>query len=422
MAIEITVPRLGWSMEEGVFSGWLKGHGEKVVAGEMLFAVESDKVTMEVESLDSGTLHIPPDVPQPGAVVVVGQRLGYLLAEGEVPPVETAVAPRSGVDAAALTGSRQDERILECDTREVSASQSGTVELGVDAAALHGSEQGGIRELDLSDATGAAPASQSGMVPVTPRARRVAAELGVDASTLSGSGKGGRIRERDVREASPAPAIATLRRSIAAHMMRSHQNTAPVTLTRRADATRLVHLRNQSKAASYTDMAVKLAAIALESHPALAGGWDGDRVVLPDAIHIGIAVDTPHGLVVPVIRNVPALSLLQIAHRSRELIAAAHSRKLAAADLQGGVFTITNLGAFGIEAFTPIINYPETAVLGLGAIRWEVAALGHGQLATQQQITLSLTFDHRVVDGAPAARFLQTLAQLIESPPMTATA
>src|SRR5712672_2247597 len=131
MAIEITVPPLGWSMEEGVFSAWLKSHGEKVLAGEMLFAVESDKVTMEVESLDSGTLHIPSEAPQPGALVTVGQRLGYLLAEGE-----------------------------------------------------------------------AAPGAPSGNAPVTPRARRVAAELGVDTSTLSGSGKGGRIRERDVREAS----------------------------------------------------------------------------------------------------------------------------------------------------------------------------------------------------------------------------
>ena len=206
--------------------------------------------------------------------------------------------------------------------------------------------------------------------------------------------------------------------------MESRQNTAPVTLTSRADATALVALRTQWKLASgpgpapsYTDILAKLVAIVLESHPALGGRWEADHIVLSGKAHIGIAVDTPEGLLVPVLRDVAASSLADLARRSRELIEAAQARRLRAEDLAGGTFSITNLGGFGIDAFTPIINFPETAVLGVGAIRKEAVVLENGELAAREQMTLSLTFDHRVVDGAPAARFLHALVQLIEVPP-----
>jgi pyruvate dehydrogenase E2 component (dihydrolipoamide acetyltransferase) len=217
--------------------------------------------------------------------------------------------------------------------------------------------------------------------------------------------------------------VTAQRRTIAERMMSSLKNTAPVTLTCRCDATNLVALRSEYKLAagnpivpSFTDIIAKLAAIALGSHPMLAGRWEGERILLPDAIHIGIAVDTGHGLLVPVVRNVSELSLLEVSRRSRDLIEAARSRRLKSDDMQGGCFTLSNLGGFGIEAFTPIINYPETAVLGLGAILRAPAVLEDGQLGIREQITLSLTFDHRVVDGAPAARFLQALRQGIEKP------
>jgi pyruvate dehydrogenase E2 component (dihydrolipoamide acetyltransferase) len=355
MAIQITVPRLGWSMEEGTFSNWLKSAGEQVQAGEPLFAVESDKVTMDVESLDSGILHLRADAPEPGALVKVGQLIGYLLAEGEAPPQN---------------------------------------------------------------------------VPVTPRARRVASELGVDLTDIQGSGKGGRIREQDVRAVAKEPSIeqqipvTALRRTIAERMTHSRQQTAPVTLTRRVDASRLSSLRNRWKlrvqpeaAPSLTDIVAKLAAIALGEHPALGGRWEGDRIVLPTAIHIGIAVDSEQGLFVPVIRDVADLTLQEVGHRSRSLIDTVRRREIQAGDMKDGVFTISNLGSFGVEAFTPILNYPETAVLGLGAIRWEPVVLQSGQIVAREQMMLSLTFDHRVVDGAPAARFLQRIAALIEEPP-----
>lgn len=356
MAIQITIPRLGWSMEEGTFSNWIKTAGEHVQAGEPLFSVESDKVTMDVESLDTGVLYLPVEAPEPGAAVKVGQVIGYLLEQGEAPP---------------------------------------------------------------------------GNTPVTPRARRVAAELSVDLSKIEGSGKGGRIREQDVRAAVSQPGaaeqqipVSALRRTIAERMAQSRQQTAPVTLTRRIDASRLSALRNRWKlrlqpepAPSLNDIVARLAAVALIEHPALGARWEGDHVVLPTAIHIGIAVDTERGLIVPVIRDVSNLALEDLAKQSRRVIEAARNRTIQAVDMKDGVFTISNLGSFGVEAFTPILNYPETAVLGLGAIRWEPVVLTSGQIVAREQMMLSLTFDHRVVDGAPAARFLKTLAALMEEPP-----
>ena len=389
MPIEITVPRLGWAMEEGIFAGWLKQHGETVSSGEPLFALESDKVTMEVESLDNGILWLPPGGLEQGATVAVGQCLGFLLAPGESAPERTEAKPRS-------TASQADSAIAP----------------------------------PAPSATVATP-GRNWRIPVTPRARRVAAELGVDTSLLRGSGHGGRIREADVRAAvSTRPAdiraipITAMRQTIARRMMESRQNTAPVTLTSRADATALVALRNQWKCAqasnlapSYHDILAKLVAIVLESYPTLGGRWETDRIVLSGSVHIGIAVDTPDGLLVPVLRDVGAASLADLSRRSRELIEAARARHLLPEDLAGGTFSITNLGGFGIDAFTPIIHFPQAAVLGVGAIRKEPVVLKTGELGAREQMTLSLTFDHRIADGALAARFLQALVGLIEDPP-----
>ncbi|MCE9528907.1 MAG: 2-oxo acid dehydrogenase subunit E2, partial [Planctomycetales bacterium] len=245
-----------------------------------------------------------------------------------------------------------------------------------------------------------------------------------------GTGKSGRIREQDVRAAATRPSasasgtripVSSRRRTIAARMTASSQQTAPVTLTTRADATNLVNLRGQFKAAggevvpSYTDILAKLTAAVLQQHPQMAARWDGEHLTIPDGTHIGIAVDAEDGLIVPVLRDVPSLSLMQLAARSRELIESARTKKFKVDDLQGGVFTITNLGAYGIDAFTPIINLPETAILGVGCIRREPAVVDN-QIVPRDQVTLSLTFDHRIVDGAPAARFLQAIRLAVENP------
>ena len=206
-------------------------------------------------------------------------------------------------------------------------------------------------------------------------------------------------------------------------MLRSRELTAPVTLTTTADATNLVRLRERFKALAngtdaavpgFTDLFIKLAANALKAHPQLNSIWKDGRVETLPAIHIGFAVDIEDALLVPVIRDVPALGIEEIAVRSRELVRQARAKSLPADAMRGGTFTVTNLGAYGIDAFTPIINWPECAILGIGAIR-QVPAVVDGQIAIRSAVALSLTFDHRIVDGAPAARFLQSICKGAEN-------
>lgn len=391
MPIAITVPRLGWNMEEGVFAGWLKRDGEPVREGEPLFSLEGDKATQDVESIDPGILSIPTDAPGVGDKILVGAIVGYLLKPGEAAPVAIpSVGP---------------EPVTE------------VVKSAAPAASV------------MDRANG------RGRVRSTPLARRIARELGVEWSRLEGSGSGGRIRKVDVLEAagtartqvvgSPLRSIAVgpARRTIAARMVESGRTTAPVTLTTTIDATNLVNLRHQFKSAgpqaaevpSFTDFFIKFAAQALSDHPMLNARWAGDRIELNDEAHVGIAVDTEAGLLVPVIRGAGALGLRQIAERSRDLIGRAREGRLPSVEMRGGTFTITNLGAFGIEAFTPIINPPECAILGLGRIARQPVSVGD-QVVSRERMALSLTFDHRIVDGGPAARFLQDLARRVENP------
>lgn len=203
-------------------------------------------------------------------------------------------------------------------------------------------------------------------------------------------------------------------------MVKSLQTTAPVTLTTTVDATNMVNLRRQFKesgrdAPAFLDIIVKLAALVLREHPNLNARWADDRIELSDEAHVGIAVDTEAGLFVPVLRDAGALGLGRIAELTRDLARRARERKLLPGEMQGGTFTVTNLGAFGVESFTPIINPPECAILGLGRIARQPVMDGE-RVVPRDRMTLSLTFDHRVVDGAPAARFLQDLGRRVENP------
>ncbi len=409
MPTAITLPRLGWSMEEGVFIEWLKRDGESVKSGDALFTIESDKAAQEVEAIDAGTLHVPANGPQRGDKIKVGAAIGYLLADGE-----TSEAVRGSITPAAAV---QDQSARQ------TASESG------------GKKQG--KPLPLADVVaterkqGAPLASPA--APASPRARRAAREKGVSLEHVSPSGTSGRIRERDVlkvwnersADSENWEVIETqsMRRTIADRMVRSLNSTAPVTIHRRCDAVELVNLRNQLKQAaehaegpSFNDILIKIVAGALRRHPMLAARWVSDQIEIPKALHIGFAVDTEHGLFVPVIRDVLQLSLREVTSASRLLIEAARAGKLKQEQMQDGCFTMTSLGSFGVELFTPIINHPQTAILGVGAIRREAVAMEDGTLANRQQLTLSLTFDHRIVDGAPAARFLQNVCERIENP------
>jgi pyruvate dehydrogenase E2 component (dihydrolipoamide acetyltransferase) len=406
MATEVTIPRLGWNMDEGIFVGWLKSDGQHVSAGEPLFRLEGDKATQDVESLDTGILRIPPNGPKDGDKVFVGTLIGYLVALGDEAHFEADVNLGSAVHHVA--------QLREGEAPSVPEKAAARTEFG-----------------ELSRAEPRPPGMK---VRISPRARRVARELGVDALGLRGSGHDGRIVERDIhaaaqRQTAPSAgyqelAVTPIRRTIADRMAQSAQTAASVTLSTTVDATNLVNLRQQFKvvagaregpAITYTDIIAKLTALALEKHPLLNARWNGDKIVVSTTINIGIAVDTDAGLMVPVIRDVPRQTLRQLAARAHDLIERARRGALRAAEMQGGTFTVTNLGPMGIEMFTPLINLPECAILGLGRIQKQVV-VDDSQFVARDRMTLSLTFDHRIVDGAPAARFLQSLTVLIENP------
>jgi pyruvate dehydrogenase E2 component (dihydrolipoamide acetyltransferase) len=408
MAIEIKVPRLGWSMEEGIFIEWLKREGQTVQAGEPLFAIEGDKAIQEIEAIGSGVLRIAPDAAENGETVKVGVTLAFLTDPEEAAPF----------------GRRPEAE--ETPARQPVAEAAPAPAIRTAEFAPKANPEGPRR------------------VPISPRALRVASELGIDWQALQGTGRTCRIRERDVRNAvarQSAPArrpLATgpvdsstvplnqpsFRRTIASRMLEGSQTTAPVTLTTSADATNLVSLRAQFKSTvtgphevipGYLDMIVKLVGRALQENPELNRQWIDGQIVSPDGIHLAIAVDTPSGLLAPVLRNVPALGLREIAAQSHEFKVRAHASQLKGAELSGGTFTISNLGAFGIDAFTPIINVPQCGILGLGRIARRPTVIGE-QIVACETMTLSLTFDHRIVDGAPAARFLAVVRTAIENP------
>ncbi|MEN9672939.1 MAG: hypothetical protein RL553_1204 [Planctomycetota bacterium] len=385
-------------------------------------------------------MRIPITGPKPGSVHKVGAVIGYLVAANDSIP--GLANPLQQVNVEAIN--EADSIVASPSVRQLARK------VGIQLSQVKATgPRGRILQGDVHQAKSIL--SENAQEPVisdvskmlsqqvaSPRARRLASSLGIDWKLLIGSGAGGRVRECDVKAAStnlPSDItsakkaqripISKKRRLIAQRLVASRQLTVPVTLTTKADATNLVNLRNQFKSTngthpipSFQDIITKLVAEVLKEHMFLAGRWDEDAIVLPahHELHIGIAVDTEDGLLVPVIRNVAGLNLRDVAVQSKSLVQQAREGKITAAQMQGGVFTITNLGAFGIDSFTPVINYPEAAILGLGAIRKEPVFLDDGKVVAQLQLALSLTFDHRIVDGAPAARFLQALVSAIVNP------
>jgi len=441
MAIDVIVPRLGWSCDEGIFAGWLKRDGDTIRPGDALFSLEGEKATQEIEALDGGILRIPPGGPQVGDKVSVGMVIAYLAEPGEAlaPRRAGSVSDRSASRTNQTANHSTNDRSSDTDSAASPAVRRLARQLGVNVQQVAGTGKSGrITAHDVQLHQGAQPSVSAGTnkaaptrrqrPAISPRARRVAAELGVDWAGVRGSGRTGRIRERDIRAAGKSSEIrvqkipvSPLRQTIAARLTHSVQSTVPVTLTATADATNLVNLRGQFKAAGtelvpgYTEFVVKLVAVALTQHPRLNARWEDEHITLLPDIHIGIAVDTEAGLVVPVVRDVPRLSLREVAARARDLAERARQRKLTVEEMQGGTFTVTNLGAFGIDAFTPVINFPEAAILGMGRIRRE-PVVRDNQITVRDTVVFSLTFDHRIVDGAPAARFLQLLCRLVENP------
>ncbi len=404
------------TMEEGIISKWLVEDGDPVTKGQVIVEFETDKINAEIEAPVDGV--IGGIAARAGESVKVQGVVAYVLEEGEEPPAaEAADGPVSAVPASPPAVAPAPPPVAIPPAQPVRAvSQPPPV--AVQAA----------RPAD-------------GRIKASPLAKRLATEFGVDIAVLQGSGPGGRIVAKDVRAgadglrvaapvpvAAPAAAaavpLAGMRKVIADRMMQSLSTMAQLTLVTEVDATRFVELRtdlaSQHEGAlgfriSFNDLLARIVTRALVEHPHMNASFNGEEIVQNEHVNIGLAVEVPDGLVVPNVKAAQNMQLVELASAFRKLIADIAGGDLNLNDLSGGTFTITNLGALGVDAFTPVINPPECAILGVGRIVAKPAVVD-GEIAVRQMMTLSLTFDHRLNDGAPAARFLQRISQLIEQP------
>jgi len=392
VAIEVAMPKFGLTMHEGTVQRYFKVIGEPVTAGEPLYEVETEKVLYEVEAPAAGI--VAAWLVEEGATVECG--------------VAVAVLAEPGEELAVVTG-RYANRV----------SSNGTSMAPEPAA----------RERALGSVSVSTPAGSSRRA-VSPVARKLAAEMGVDVEAIEGSGPGGRVTKEDVeraaksprgamRPARPAPSgdvrtpLRGARKTIAERMHQSLRDSAQITITTEADVTAATELRARLKNefdVTYTDMLIHAASRALLRHPRVAARLEGAELVAPAEINLGIAVALSEGLIVPVVRAAARKGLREIAIEAKALGEKARTGHLKLEDVTGGTFTITNLGTYGIDGFTPILNPGETGILGVGRIV-EKPAIYRGEIARRAMMTLSLTFDHRVVDGAPAAEFLQTVIE-----------
>ncbi|MFI5364479.1 MAG: dihydrolipoamide acetyltransferase family protein [Candidatus Binatia bacterium] len=374
MAVEVVMPKFGLTMQEGTIQQWFKAEGDAISKGEPLFEVETEKVLYEVEAPASGRVAkqlYPAEATVPCAAVIAVIAVG----DEDVAAVAARYATRSAATPAHATAAAQPPS---------AASRAGTT------------------------------------APATPAARKLAKDHGIDLATVAASGPGGRITREDVealiaRPPSGAP-LRGMRKSIAERMFKSLQSTAQLTITTEADVTALVARREQLRAEfplTYTDLIIEAVAKALIAHPRLNATAEADAVQQHADIGIGIAVALDEGLIVPVIRKADQKPLRQIAEESHALAEKARAGTLGVDEVSGGTFTVTNLGMYGIDAFTPILHTPQVAILGIGRII-EKPAVHDGTIVPRSMLVLSLTFDHRIVDGAPAAAFLRTLASYLQ--------
>jgi len=386
MATAVELPQLGNTVEECLITRWVKRTGDTVSPGDIVAEIETDKTTFEITAPVAGT--VLATFFDEGALVKVFTNIFVIGAPGES---AAAFDPRAA-------------------SRE---PQSAITDPNPTAAAAK------------EDAPAHREPRTAGSGPLSPRARRFAAKHNVHPTATAGSGPGGRVLESDLRReyraAAQAPlAPSSLRTTIARRMRESLGSTAQYTLNASADAARLIAVRERLKASSggshitINDLVTFCAIRALMSAPEINAEFIDGRIVKHADVHIGFAVDTPRGLLAPVVRNAHALSVSDLAVRMKELATRAIEGTIAPDDLSGGTFTISNLGGLGIESFTPLINVPQVAILGVGAIQLKPIRL-NGSVEFVDSIGLSLTCDHQVIDGAPGARFLRTLKGKIES-------
>jgi pyruvate dehydrogenase E2 component (dihydrolipoamide acetyltransferase) len=405
MANEVKLPRLGQGMEAGTIVKWLKSEGERVEKGEPLYEMDTDKVTQEVEAPLSGVLL---RIAVAEGEAPVGTTIAYIGEEGE--EVTEAVAPLSAAPQPVAT------------------------------PAPAGDANG--RAAETSAPAPAAQSVEADRIKASPLARRLARERGIDLALVAGTGPEGRIVAEDVeRAATGAAAAAPLpqlrqvapgsverlelsntRRTIARRLTEAWQAPS-FQVSRSADMTQPLALRERLVARqaedepriSVSDLLTKACAVALLRHPGVNALWAEDAIELHGSANIGIAVAAPNGLIVPVIRGCEQRTLVELAAARSDLVARARAGTLTTADLEGGTFTISNLGPFGVEEFVAVLNPPQAAILAVGAVEERPVARG-GELTVAPMLTLTLTCDHRVVDGALAAQFLAAVKELLEDP------
>lgn len=431
MAKLVVMPKLGLTMTEGAVSRWLKAEGEAVREGEPLFEVETDKLTNTIEATASGTLlkilaKEGETLPCLSGVAVIGEAgedISPLLPGA--PEAGPAPGPEAAAPKPAPAPKPPAGRVVASPAAKKLAR-----ELGVELAEVPGTGPGGrITEEDVKKFKAAPPPPPAEPGPkASPLAAKAAAELGLELKDVPH--KGGRILAADILAAVSAPAAQEgpreevkrmngMRKAIARNMQNSHMTSPTVTFNLGCDVTELAKLRARLKAddikVSYTDILVKLVAVALREFPLLNCSVDGDNIIYKNYVNMGVAVALDNGLVVPNVRDADKKGLREISAEVKELANLARTGGLPMERLSGGTFTITNLGMYGIESFSPIINQPEVAILGVNTIV-EKPVVIDGEICVRPILNLSLTADHRVVDGSVAAQFLQRVKKLIECP------
>jgi pyruvate dehydrogenase E2 component (dihydrolipoamide acetyltransferase) len=429
MATKVMMEALSPTMEEGRLVKWVKNVGDAVKTGDTIGEVETDKAIMELVARGDGVLraHLVPE----GTTAAVGAVIGVIAAadedigaltggSGAAPAAAAAEAPAASAPAATPAAAPAAAPVAEAaapsgPVRSSPLARRMAAEKGVNIGAIHGSGPGGrVIRRDIEGATAATPVAASTTAPAAVAPAAAASSKAAPTAVATAMQIDGEFKD---------VALTQMRKTIARRLAESIGPVPTFYLTSEIDMTKVGQLREQMVAngdqykVSVNDIIIKAVAIALTRHPECNAHWMGDSIRYFSAAHVGMAVATDDGLIVPVIRDAQLKGLGQIGKEARELAKKARERKLQPAEFTGGTFSVSNLGMFGIDQFTAIINPPEAAILAVGATEtkpvWE-----NGQFVPRQRMRVTLSCDHRVIDGAVGAKFLQTLRSLLESPLM----
>ena len=412
MAVVVKMPKLSDTMTEGVVANWLKKVGDKVKNGEAIAEIETDKATMEFESFNDGVL------------------LHIGVEKGKAVPVDAllCIIGKEGEDIKALLAESAANSVKKPEVKTAEVAKPVVVE----TKPVVGEVQKTVSQTSNLKPQTFSNGSSNGRLKASPLAKKLANDKGVNIKNLKGTGEGGRIIKRDIDnfaggfisapqvESFTEVMVSQMRKTIARRLAESKFSAPHFYLTIDIDMDRAIDVRNSildslGVKISFNDMVIKASAIALKENPAVNSAWLGDRIRYNEHVHIGVAVAVEDGLLVPVVRFADSKSLSQISGEVKEFAGKAKDKKLQPSDWEGNTFTISNLGMFGIEEFTAIINPPDACIMAIGAIR-EVPVVKNGAVVPGSMMKVTLSCDHRVVDGASGARFLQTFKNLMENP------